>query len=381
MTDTRNATLQDLVRVLETEQARKVDIVVPAASLSVEGGNLIIPDYDNPVLTEDGVSPRLISYRPTDVAEDGISDRLGIPRQYLRKLRTDLPELWDANVSGWLAKMGADNRKYLLRTLRPEGPDGGEGVLRAFLGNSYFAVDNLDALYAALAGIQQADHKVKIASADLSDRRMVVRVESEAIAVAAPELLKGYRSPYKPGLTGDQLPLISAGFVIQNSETGSGAFDIRPWLRVRVCDNGLVLDKGEAFRRTHLGARLEEGVVQVSEDTRRANLALITSQAADAVNSFLDAEYVRRQVAKLEEKSGKPISDPDKTIKVVSKQLGFSEDQQKSILSFFIQGGQVTAGGVMQAVTAAAQSQESADAAWDMESKGVAALEAAYAAA
>jgi hypothetical protein len=56
-------------------------------------------------------------------------------------------------------------------------------------------------------------------------------------------------------------------------------------------------------------------------------------------------------------RSGPTIADPEAAITVVCKSLKFSEDLRRDIFSHFISGGDVTAGGVMQAVTSVAQIQ------------------------
>src|SRR5262249_13626608 len=156
-------------------------------------------------------------------------------------------------VNGWLhgssfeglPDRDADRRKFLVRTFRPD--DGGEGVARAFVSDSFKIVDHLDALTAALDGVRQAGVPVEIDGADLTDRRMYVRVVAPQVAALAPKLLEGSRNPfggraevqgggwtipdalwaaaregqgYKPG----EEPVLFAGFVISNSEVGEGAF-------------------------------------------------------------------------------------------------------------------------------------------------------------
>jgi hypothetical protein len=57
-----------------------------------------------------GVTSAAWIYRPTKVADDGISAKLGINLAYLRRLRDQRPDLWDANVNGWLH--GNDLARY-----------------------------------------------------------------------------------------------------------------------------------------------------------------------------------------------------------------------------------------------------------------------------
>ena len=106
----------------------------------------------------------------------------------------------------------------------------------------------------------------------------------------APALLAGYRSPFT-GASGADNPVVFAGFVITNSETGCGAFTLTPRLVVQVCRNGMTITR-DALRAVHLGERLEEGAVTWSDNTRDKTLALITAKTTDAVTAYLDPGYV-----------------------------------------------------------------------------------------
>ncbi|MEU3907931.1 DUF932 domain-containing protein [Streptomyces goshikiensis] len=364
----RNADLPDLAQILQRQQGAKIDMVAPAGALSVEGGNVTVQGLP-PILTDTGVTMADGTYRPTTVADEGIAAKLGIPLAYLRRMRADKVDLYDANVMGWLAE--DPTRKFLLRGFTASEP-GGEGVLRAFLSDSYKRIDNFDVLMAALSGVKESGHEVKITGCDLTERRMIVRVESEHIKVLAPTLLRGYRSPFT-GQSGDELPIVSAGFVIANSEVGAGAFTITPRITVKVCENGMTIQK-DALRAVHLGAKLDEGVIRWSGDTETKNLELITSQARDAVATFLDREYVETKLTDIEKEAGRPIADPVKTVEVVSKKLKFTDSLRESIMGHFIRGGQTTAGGLMQAITATAQTLDDADAAFELEGQALTAM-------
>ena len=72
--------------------------------------------------------------------------------------------------------------------------------------------------------------------------------------------------------------------------------------------------------------------------------------------------------------AGHPVADAAKTVEVISGRLRYSEAQQGEILDHFIKGGDLTAGGIMHAVTSAAQVQASGDDAWDLEASALEAL-------
>jgi uncharacterized protein YoaH (UPF0181 family) len=363
---TRHATLADLAGLLRDQQARKLDVVAPATALRSAGARRVI-DQTDPQLTPDGVTMTTGTYTPTEVCDDGIAEKLGIPAAYLRRLRDEHPALYDANVNGWLARA---DKSYLVRCLRG---DRGGGIARAFLSSSFKMIDNLDVLMAALDGLRQSGVPTEIDGCDLTPRRMYVRVVSPAIRAVAPQLLAGYRSPFT-GQSGADNPVVFAGWVLSNSETGCGAFTIIPRLVVQICRNGMTMSK-DALRAVHLGGRLEDGVIRWSHETQQRNLELITAQARDAVVTFLDTDYVEKKIAEMSGAAGQPVTDPQQAIEIVAQRLRFTDEQQKSILNHFIRGGDLSAGGVMHAVTSTAQTLPDADTAHEMEAQALPAFE------
>lgn len=379
----RHGDLGTLQEVLNSQRARAFDIVVPGQQIQVNGNRIRLSDVE-PVLLDSGVADVNGFYTPTSVADEGISEKLDIDLKYLRKCKYQAPSLYETNVGYWLKET---DKRFLLRMFRSD--DSHEGVLRAFLSDRFdLMLDNFDVLLAALSGIQEAGIEETWIEADLTDRRMVVRVTVPQISVLAPELLKNYRSPFdgsdvSRGWSPDRLrrvargeghdpssKLIFAGFRLTNSEVGHGSFRLNPRIEVEACTNGLVL-AAEGLAKTHLGAKLEEGVIQWSEETIRANLALVTAQAKDTVQTFVSTDYLTEQVRQLEKIAGVEVHRPQEVIATVSRKLGFTKEQANSIMSHFIKGGQHTAGGVMQAITSVAQTVADGDVAYDMENAAI----------
>lgn len=382
MSDTlRNAELADLAKVLEGQRARTLDVVAPARDLRVSGGLLVVKGVEAQ-LSEDGVTQANGLYRPTLVGDEGLADKLGIPLAYLRRLHTDHLPLYDANVNGWLER---STSTHLLRMLRVEQADQlplgdpwrNDGVLRAFLSDRYRTIDNFDVVMAALTGVQQAgiDPSTLEVKADLTERRMYVRVTSDAITANALALVRDYQDP-GTGRRGREYPLMSAGFVISNSEVGQGGFTVTPRVVLQVCKNGQTMTK-DAARTVHVGGRLEEGTIEWSEDTQRKQLALITAKTADTVRAFMSQRYVQAKADELAAAAGVKIEHTQQVIAQVSQRMGFSKAQADSILNAFIDGGDRTAGGVMHAVTWVAQQADDGDTAAELEGRAVEALQAA----
>ena len=194
---------------------------------------------------------------------------------------------------------------------------------------------------------------------------MYVQIASQSVAAHADVLLRDYVSPFT-GARGADNPLVFAGFVLSNSETGHGSFSITPRLIAQVCSNGYTITRTRCGRSTS-AAGSDAGVVQWSAGTQQAAIELITRQAADATATFLTGDYLRRSLDDIEQRAGVPVRDVPATIKYVAAQCRFTDEQQTTILDHFIGGADRTAGGILQAVTSAAQVQDDADVAYEME--------------
>ncbi len=412
----RHATLTDLAAILQTQKAAQLDVVAPATALRSRGGILHIEGVGEPTLSESGVTPGVGRFRPTVVFEEGLADKLDIPVAFLRRQRRQRPDLYDLNVNGLLhgktvRKAGGtfevvyppDERKFLLRLFR--GDAGGEGVARAMLSDSYKSIDNLDILTAILSVIRDCDVHVEVAKADLTERRMYVDLLAPQIAELAPVLLGGYRNPfadprvdgrrhgagrpdgeldhwrqvaqragmgYDPGTE----PVVFAGMRISNSEVGGGAFSIVPRLIVQVCRNGMTISQ-DVIRHVHLGARLEQGLIQWSAATERKQLELIMSKTRDAVRAFLTPGYLASRLELIEAAAAKPVDEPTAAIEIVGKSCGFTKAEIKEVLDFFVRGGQPTAGGVANAITAFSQTVGDADRANELDAQALRAMQLA----
>lgn len=369
----RNADVADVARLLEDQKERRLDVVAPATTIQSIGGTIHVTNVGEPELTEEGVTSRSGRFRPNAVAVDGLASSLNVPIAYTRRIHANRLDLFDYNINGWLHGFDKvyppDRRKFLLRILR-DAPGAYTGTVRAWLSDSYKTIDNLDVLLASLKGMQNSlDQRVDI-TADVTDTRMVIRVTVPSVEVEARQLLRNYRAP--DGGLGREVPQVCAGLVITNSEVGKGAFNIIPRMMVRVCSNGLVIAK-DSLRKVHAGAKLDEGIVRASDETQQRVLDLITSQTADAVRTFLSRDYLTRKVDELTNLADAPVTDAQPTIERVSKGVGFSKEQAAGILGSFITGGDLSAGGVMNAITAYAQTQDG-DTAYEMELQAIPAL-------
>ncbi len=362
---TRNADLNDLADLLRRQHDAKLDVVVPATAIRSISGIWHVDGTDT-VLSDEGVTRVSSAFVPTVQADEHVAGALKIPLAYVRRMREVRPDLYDANVNGWLhgdqLNNGPDPRSFLVRTFR-----GDPGIARALLSSRFKMIDHLDVLVAALDGVRQAGVNVQIDGCDLTERRMYVRLIAPEVQALAPILLRGYRSPFD-SRPADELPVVFAGLQISNSETGGGALNIAPRMVVQVCKNGMTRQM-DAVRAVHLGGKLDDGIVDWSEDTQQRQLQLITAKTADAVRTFLDVNYVAKVIDELEGKATKSLADPAAVVEVVTRRLSMPESLQATVLDHFIRGGQPTAGGLGQAVSSMARTLTNADEAAEWESR------------
>jgi hypothetical protein len=405
----RNTDLQTLADMLKDQEAHKDDAIVPAANLHMTDAGVVEIRGTKALVTDDGVTDMNGAYSLSDVSLRHFAERLGIDTRYARKLAAQRPDILAANVNGWIQGYGddteaddysaPDSRAFTARTFQFPGNE--TGLFRGLLSDKFSIIDNLDVLESVLKGIQTAGFgrdDLHISGCDLTENRMRVRVLVPAAVVAAPKLFAGYRSPFegrdvrvggRGGWTVEQAreaaereglgyevgqePIMWAGFEFGNGELGDGAAYVVPRAEAKICRNGLVLPMDIA-RKTHVGERLEAGVINWSAETREAQLRLIRNKVADAVRQFASVEFWEGKVRELEAQADKPVDNADGTIKAVAKTLRLTEPETESVLDMFIRGGQMNAGGVMNAVTAAAQVVADADRAAEIERMGVKAL-------
>ena len=167
-----------------------------------------------------------------------------------------------------------------------------------------------------------------------------------------------------------------AGIKFVNSEIGRGALEAIPYAVFEVCSNGATVNAYK-MRKIHVGKVLEPGAVTWSQDTIRAANELVAKQVRDAVASFLTTDFLNKVVDEWEREAGVEVIKPADTIKVIGKELQYTEDEQDAILSSFIKGGDMGAFAVGHAVTAAVQEFSDPDRAHEVGESHLAAVQIA----
>lgn len=327
--------LEALVATLEKDRKNNVDIIAPATSL-------VWTPEDGVLMDNNGAKS---IYKPTELFEAQVAEKLGIPSPYFKKLKLWNPTLLTSNINGWLNYYTDTN--YLVRGVAKKASNVIKG--RAFLSSSYNIIDNYEVLFAALEAIKMAGVKVEIKEAEVTESRMYLSVICPEVEVNAESVLRDYLKENDAQGNG-----IISGFTITNSEVGKGAFEIRPRAVICKCNNGLVV-KDNSFRRVHIGSKLDAGEVQWSDHTRKKNRELIISQVSDAVKTYLSVDFLGVMIEKLADLNKIELQHPIDAVQNVCKTMSLEDSNKNEILQYFLRDGSPTAGGLYQAITREAQ--------------------------
>ena len=330
--------LVDLAQELERQLATKRDLVVPSSLLQChteEGGSLkMIVDANG----SDGV------YGITNLARRQLADKLKIPFAYFERMRTEQPGLLDRNVNTWLQ---TDNEPRMIRTL--------DGQVRAVLSDRYRRLDNFDLAENVLPILQRLDG-ARFESVELTETKMYLKVVTPRVEY---EIAPG--------------DVVQAGIVITNSEVGHGTLSVQPMVYRLVCRNGLIASD-RALRKTHVGRTLhseDESITVFRDDTLAADDKAFFLKVRDVVEAAV-SEATFRQVAQKMQKTLdiKLTGDPVKTVEVLANRYTLNESERAGVLRQLIVEGDLSAYGLVNAVTHYSHDVEDYDRATEFEALG-----------
>lgn len=344
----RNTDVSTLVGTALDLRAGNVDVVTNELDFFADGTVHVKGEHDVDAV----LAPR---------AHAQVAETAGIPKAFYDRILGSHPDLWATNVNTLFPHVAR-----LVRTSRRRFENGElYWLARAVLSDTYATIDNVDVLTSfltVLAAEGLSSEQVEVqGDLDGDSGQLRMRVWVPSIGVAARDLVARYRSPFN-GRTGTELPMIFAGLELSNNETGGGAYSIAPRAVLQVCTNGMTRDvRSEVFRRVHLGARLDDGVVRWSDETRSKQLDFIASAAGDAVRRFISPEYLRQIVDEASVAAGIEIDDITVTMSKVTKQHSLSDEEASRVLNLFTRSGDTSLLGLGHAVTALAQDVTSSD--------------------
>jgi Domain of unknown function (DUF932) len=276
-----------------------------------------------------------------ETAHDQIGTRLNIPAKYYDRMRQHAPDLLATNVNAWF-RQSPETR--MVRTLG--------GDTRAFLSNRYQRIENEEIAEVALPILMDIPD-VKIVSCEVTARRMYIQAVSPRV-----------QGEVKRG------DVVQAGVIISNSEIGQGAVVVSPLIYRLICLNGMVANDGK-MRGYHVGGRVDSNEELWADDTRKADDRAILLKVRDTVRAAVAQAAFDDRVAKLRGLTDMRVTgNPAQAVEVLAQKVGASEEEKGGILRALIEGGDLSAWGVLNAVTAQAHAAKSYDRGVEFESMG-----------
>lgn len=340
-------TLPEVLTELQHQNEMKKDFIVPAQSMrmATDGHTFEIVDGNDAFNARDAFST-------TDLFHRQVGSALGIPAKYYDQMRKQKPELLAENVNAWFSDK---NQSYMIRTME-YGDNHGDGrMARALLSDRYRRIDNMEIASAVLplfAG--QAD--MQVMSCEVTENRMYLKIVNKRL-----------EADVVPGDT------VQGGVIISNSEVGLGAVSVQPLLYRLVCTNGMVVnDLGE--RRTHVGRAakaVDDGYALYSDEALIAEDKAFMLKLRDITMAAIEETRFGTVVDKLRESTQVKITGRvQDVIELTGKTYGINQPEQDGILSYLIQGGDLSLYGLSNAITRASQDVESYDRATALEGIG-----------
>lgn len=327
--------LTSLAEELERQLKTKLDMIVPTPLMhhqTASGGATSIT-----VETPDGVK----RFGTTEAFRRQLADKLKIPFAYFERMRTEQPELLDRNVDTWLHD---EPEQRMVRTL--------DGQARAFLSDRYRRLDNYDLLQHVFPILRQLPD-ARFESTELTPSRMYLKVVTPRV-----------QFEMQPG------DIVQAGVVVSNSETGQGTLSVQQLIFRCKCSNGLIVPD-RALRKTHVGRLSEASIEEVTifkDDTLAADDKAFFLKVRDVVQSAVSESTFVVAAEKMRRTLGIQLKgDPVKAVEVLSTRYLFNEQERAGVLRSLIAEADLTAYGLVNAVTGYAQEVDDYDRSTELE--------------
>ncbi|MFA6076022.1 MAG: DUF932 domain-containing protein [Negativicutes bacterium] len=328
--------LAELARELRCQSLQKKDYVVDTRSLNFESKQLPVINPSIPAKTisrltfmptENAMKPQ--EYVVTENTHRQMASRLDIPWKYYETMLSHSPELLDRNVNHWLH---AHPERRMIRTM--------DRSARAFLSDRYRRLDNYDLAESVLPVLAQM-RNAEVISCDLSPEKMYIKVIHKELSLEV--------------AAGD---VVQAGIVISNSEVGLGSLRVEPLVYRLVCTNGLIA-RDFSQKRYHVGKTLandSDAYELYSDATIAADDKAFFLKVQDTVRASIDKAKFELIVNRLRDtRDGRIECSPIQSVEALASRLLISADEQDSVLRHLIEGRDLSAYGLINAVTHASQ--------------------------
>lgn len=329
-------TLSELAAEVERQNSAKMDFVTDTREIEMR-----FEDNGDLDLVAQNVPAQNGGFDIGDTAHQQIGARVGIPAKYYQRMQAEAPGLLAWNVNHWFHEKP---ERRMVRTL--------DGRARAFLSDRYQRLDNYELLTKALPVLSEIGD-VEVRSSEITERRMYLQIVTPRVQA---EVTRG--------------DVVQAGVVLRNSEIGLGSVAVEQLVYRLVCLNGMI--RGHALRKYHVGTAQDEGVLEVlSEEALRADDNALALKLRDVMKAALTETALLAEVEKLREATERRIEgNPAKAAEVLTAKVGLTQTEGGVMLRHLVEGGDLSAWGLANAVTRLAHDATDYDRSIELEQLG-----------
>jgi len=264
-----NNQLLDLMQKVKDQAERSKDFIAPTNALQIQTLNKDGSPADDSeqskfsrivVEREDGEPTYM--YNANDVALSQIGQRAGIDSRTMQRLQQGYPTQFDSVINAIWQK---EPKNTMIRTFMDSDT---HGIARAVLSDKFKTFDNTNLLNSAIPQLMESEAQWKVVNADVTDKRLYLRLKSEVIT----------------GEGANKGDLMASGIGLSNSEVGAGSVQVYQMYWTLACLNGMQTEN--RHRQSHITSSQADG----------ETWKMLSNEAKDADNKALELK-VRDLVA------------------------------------------------------------------------------------
>jgi hypothetical protein len=325
-------TLTQMAAKVEAQIDQKRDYVVESHAVEMTDAGDELRVYTNDEVLHLGV---------TQTMHRQLAQATGIHGQYYKKMQESAPHLIAVNVNHWLRQQG--DRTHVLRTMGNQA--------RAILGGGYEIIDHDQVLMALMTELEKFNGDLEILSTEVTDSKLYIKL---AFPKIEGEVRKG--------------DIIRSGVTICNSEIGEGGLNVYPANFRLICTNGMTrTEQGERLTVRHSGSKIRDIGEILSRERANGKLEHFVGNFTVAH----DEAAFQRTLNQMRRSTERPIElSAEELLNRAKKHFGLTLAEQTQALEHLLIDEDLTAYGLMNAITRTAHDPASYDRASELEAIG-----------
>jgi len=279
-----NNQLLGLMQKVKDQAERSKDFIAPTNALQIQTLNKDGSPADDSeqskfsrivVEREDGEPTYM--YNANDVALSQIGQRAGIDSRTMQRLQQGYPTQFDSVINAIWQK---EPKNTMIRTFMDSDT---HGIARAVLSDKFKTFDNTNLLNSAIPQLMESEAQWKVVNADVTDKRLYLRLKSEVIT----------------GEGANKGDLMASGIGLSNSEVGAGSVQVYQMYWTLACLNGMQTEN--RHRQSHITSSQADGETwkMLSNEAKDADNKALELKVRDLVAGYTSRESFDEVVDKM----------------------------------------------------------------------------------